>query len=334
MIRLFWPSVGAADAGRLLLGLTLGAVLAVGAPLAVADASDSPPSETGYLAGQPAGDTAEHDEDDDDDDDHDEEAEPASDGLAEFYARYDEEYGSMNGHELAVAKLVRDRNIAIPYEYVSMLMRTPNAFGEGAACVLCHSSNDPEHSYRGLDLTTCDGIKRGSMEDPQRLIFEAGNSDESPLRRYLRNNRMPYGVPFDAPRDTANIRAVRDWIDSGAENDDALRDEVLPLFRNASAFGGFQACTDCHMSNQEPPSFHELDLTSYEGVMLGADSVAHAAEGLPPVPIVIPGDALASPLYQRLVENRMPAGIEPSEDRDHPNMQILMQWIDQGAPCD
>ncbi|WP_299444743.1 hypothetical protein [uncultured Rhodospira sp.] len=267
---------------------------------------------------------------DDDDDDHGE----IHDGLREYYERLETEPGYASSHEEAVAKLVRGREINVPYDYIATLMRIPNAFGEGAACVLCHSSTDPEHSYRGLDLTTCEGIKTGATEEPARALFEPGHAEESVLRRYLRNNRMPYGVPFDAPRDTENIRTIKAWINDGAKNDEVFRTEVLPLMNNPRAFGGFQACTDCHMSNQEPPSFHELDLTTYEGIMLGADPIANAAEGKEPEIIVHPGDAEGSALYQRLVENRMPAGIEPSENRDHPNIQILMQWIDQGAKCE
>ena len=41
-----------------------------------------------------------------------------------------------------------------------------------------------------------------------------------------------------------------------------------------------------------------------------------------------------SPLYQRLTQNRMPAGINPSETRDHPNLRLLERWIAQGARCD
>ncbi|SDH21117.1 hypothetical protein [Roseospirillum parvum] len=253
-------------------------------------------------------------------------------GLAQ--ASSDEHESYMDDHELAVEKLVRKRNIAIPYDYIATLMRLPNAFGEGAACVLCHSSPDPKHSYRGLDLTTCEGIKAGATEPPARPMFEPGDAEHSLLRRRLRNNRMPFGVPFDTPRDSENIQTIKSWIDNGAKDDDFFRQEVLPLFKDRNAFGGMQACTECHMSNQEPPSFHELNMGSHAGIMLGADSVARAQEGLPGVQIVIPGDAEASPLYQRLTENRMPAGIEPNESRDHPNIQILMQWINQGASCD
>jgi hypothetical protein len=49
--------------------------------------------------------------------------------------------------------------------------------------------------------------------------------------------------------------------------------------------------------------------------------------------VVIPGNAEASGLWQHLAEDRMPPGISPSENRDHPNTLILMQWIKQGALC-
>jgi hypothetical protein len=85
------------------------------------------------------------------------------------------------------------------------------------------------------------------------------------------------------------------------------------------------------MSNQEPPSFHELDLSSYEGIMLGADSVAKGVNNA--TKIVIPGKPDDSSLFQHLVEDRMPPGISPTEDRDHPNTLILLRWIEQGARC-
>ena len=112
----------------------------------------------------------------DDDDDHDEsyhEDAPLS-GLEVYYQALEKEPSYASSHEEAVAKLVQARNIAIPYDYVATLMRIPNAFGEGAACVVCHSSSDPQESYRGLDLTTCEGIKTGATEEPARALFEPG----------------------------------------------------------------------------------------------------------------------------------------------------------------
>jgi hypothetical protein len=85
------------------------------------------------------------------------------------------------------------------------------------------------------------------------------------------------------------------------------------------------------MSNQEPPSFHELDLTSYEGIMLGADSVAKGVDNA--TKVIIPGKPELSGVFQHLVEDRMPPGIDPTEDRDHSNTQILFAWVKQGAKC-
>jgi len=237
-------------------------------------------------------------------------------------------------HVEAITKLVVDKGIPITYDYVAMLMRLPNAFGEGAACVVCHNSSDPAKSYRGMDLSTCEGIKKGATEAPARAIITPGKHKGGTLRRYLRDNRMPLGVAFDYPGDTENHMAVKKWIADGAKNDNFFGQKVLPLFAQKGAFGSEESCVDCHMSNQEPPSFHELDMTSHKGIMLGADAIAKAAEGKPPVKIVIPGKPDKSKLWLRLVENRMPAGVDPSEDRDHPNMHLMYAWIDQGAKCD
>ncbi|MHA1597269.1 MAG: hypothetical protein ACTSV1_00975 [Alphaproteobacteria bacterium] len=235
-------------------------------------------------------------------------------------------------HAEAVTKLVIERDIEISYDYVETLMRLPNAFGEGAACVICHGDNDPKKSYRGLDLTSCGGIIRGATEPPARPIVIPGKSRESRIWRVLHDNRMPYGVAFDYPRDAPNILAVKKWIDDGANNDDHFNKNILPLFEQKNAFGIDSSCVFCHFSNDRD-SERELDLTSHDGLMLGANFVSLSRRGLPPRPIIIPGDSDASNLYQRLVENRMPAGIDPGESKDHPNMLLMMRWIDQGANC-
>ena len=235
----------------------------------------------------------------------------------------------------AVTRLVVERNIPITYDYIATLLRIPNAFGEGAACVVCHSSNDPDKTYRGLNLSTCEGIIRGAMEAPVRgPTVVPGHPENSLIMRFLRNNRMPMGIPFDYPIDGKPILHIKKWINDGAKNDDFFKQEVLQHFKTRKAFGIFAACTDCHMASAEPPSFNGLDLTSYKGVMIGANSAERVKTGLPPNQIVIPGNAEDSPLYQRLTQNRMPAGINPSETRDHPNLRLLERWIAQGARCD
>lgn len=233
-----------------------------------------------------------------------------------------------------VQELIIKRSIPITYKYISTLMSTPNAFGPGVACTVCHNSNDPSKSYRGLDLSTCKGIIEGSTEKPKRALFVAGKDPKRDiLIRRLRNNRMPLGQSFDNPTYTPNHMLVKNWIDDGAKNDENFQKNVQPLFKTPNAFGPeTPACTSCHMSNQEPPSFHELNLGTYEGILLGADSVAKGVAKA--TKVIVPGNSSLSFVWQHLSEDRMPPGISPAEPRDHPNTTILSAWIKQGAKCD
>ncbi|MBF0382759.1 MAG: hypothetical protein HQL69_17190 [Magnetococcales bacterium] len=234
---------------------------------------------------------------------------------------------NIQGDHSAVDVLILQRNIPITYDYVATLMRTPNAFGEGPACVVCHSSNNPEHSYRGLDLSTCEGILRGSTESPPSPVIMPGNPDKSPLITRLHNNRMPLGIPFFHPIDGESILKVKKWIDDGAKNNQHFEKTILPLFREKEAFGGEFPCIECH------PKTNGLSLTSYRNIMRGAFYKERKKKGLPIKPVVIPGNSEASPLYQRLITNRMPPGISPGEDINHPNIQILTRWVKQGSWC-
>ncbi len=239
----------------------------------------------------------------------------------------------IEGDHAAVNELILKRNIPIPYSYIAQLMVSPNAFGSGPACVVCHSSADPKTSYRGLDLSSCDGIKAGSTEEPARAILTPGKDPKREiLGRRLRNNRMPLGIGFNVDHGSDAIKAVEDWIAKGAENTEHFQKNILPLFNTANTFGpDTPACAECHMSTEEPPSFHELNMTTYEGIMLGADSVAKGVDKA--TKVIIPGHPEQSGVFQHLVEDRMPPGIDPSENRDHPNTQIFFAWVKQGAQC-
>lgn len=240
---------------------------------------------------------------------------------------------NIHGDNVVVEALVLQRDIPITYDYIATLMRTPNAFGDGPACIVCHGSNDQTKSYRGMDLSSCEGILRGATESPARPIIHPGEPRRSLLVSMIRNNRMPLGVEFFAPVDSDSIIAIKDWINAGALNDEAFTNKVLPLFSDPEAFGSDAPCIECHKSFRDPPSFNEVNLTSHEAVMTGAFSKTRKKQGLPGLPIVVPFDADASPLYQRLTMNRMPPGIDPGEPADHPNTLLLMRWIEQGAWC-
>ncbi len=233
-----------------------------------------------------------------------------------------------------VQELIIKRSIPITYKYINILMNTPNAFGPGVACTTCHNSQDASKSYRGLDLSTCKGMIEGSTEKPKHTIFTPGQDPKRDhLIRRLRNNRMPLGIGFEKSTYTPNHMLVKNWIADGAKNDDHFKKNIQPLFVTANAFGPeTPACTACHMSNQEPPSFHELNLSTHEGIMLGADSVAKGVDKA--TKVIVPGKPELSFVWQHLAEDRMPPGISPSEARDHPNTTILSAWIKQGAKCD
>ncbi|MEZ5838899.1 MAG: c-type cytochrome domain-containing protein [Hyphomicrobiales bacterium] len=238
----------------------------------------------------------------------------------------------IHGNNAVVDALVLQRDIPIRYDYIATLMRTPNAFGEGPACVVCHGSNEADKSYRGLDLSSCEGILRGATEEPQRPVIVSGQPDKSLIVKMLRNNRMPLGVSFFEPVQSDSIDKVRNWIETGAKDDENFQTNVLPLFADPAAFSGGIQCTECHKSFRDPPSFNEVNLTSHESIMTGAFSKTRKKEGLPGIPIVVPFDAENSPLFQRLTMNRMPPGVDPGVPV-HANTLLLARWIEQGAWC-
>jgi hypothetical protein len=213
-------------------------------------------------------------------------------------------------------------------------------FEGSQACTGCHFAVS-ETSYHELDLTTHEGILLGadSLSDPDdpEAIIEPGDWGASSLRARLRNNRMPPGFPFDiteANRDGQCVEVSAEgaqvlvgefgcelnavgligaWVDAGApEGEFTYGDaqlnferDVLPLFTEADMwFEGSQACTGCHFAVSEN-SYHEMDLTTYEGILLGADALSDPDD---PEAIIEPGDWGASSLRARLRNNRMPTG--------------------------
>ncbi|MBT3206089.1 MAG: hypothetical protein HOM14_17225 [Gammaproteobacteria bacterium] len=116
----------------------------------------------------------------------------------------------------------------------------------------------------------------------------------------------------------------------GADGDDyngQFDIDVLPLFTTAGIwFKGSRSCASCHFDNSEN-SYHEMDLTSYEGLMKGGDVLSHP----PGVPLFGQGNHGAaydwshSKLRARLRNNRMPPGW-PEDltevNRDGPCMKV------------
>ncbi len=129
----------------------------------------------------------------------------------------------------------------------------------------------------------------------------------------------------------------------------SFADDVLPLFTTGNYwYVGAAACNaaGCHTG---AGSAHDLDMGSYDGVMLGADLGAE--------PIIVPSDWSASSLRARLRNNRMPWNVSIFVPRDGPAVadvaarfpgfgwtdassvadangivRVIAAWIDGGAP--
>ncbi|MBI5965261.1 MAG: hypothetical protein HY863_17415, partial [Chloroflexi bacterium] len=119
------------------------------------------------------------------------------------------------------------------------------------------------------------------------------------------------------------VDVIAAWVNGGAPESDpfdytgvdgniyqgTFEADILPLFTaNGVWYEGSQACTGCHFANSEN-SYHEMDLTSYQGIVTGADSIS-----APPGVSILGASEVGqtdfdwdhSKLRSRLRNNRMP----------------------------
>jgi hypothetical protein len=212
--------------------------------------------------------------------------------------------------------------------------------------------------------------------DPGQTNYDWGSSG---LRRRLRNNRMPPNFPFVMDMSNRNgpvleddgsghlrpkqpfeygsepntVKLMEAWVNSISANlgdstnffsyagFDSLTfaDDIQPFYTEHNMwFAGSESCVACHFDNSEASS-HELDLTSYKGIMLGADAGAE--------PILTPGDWSASPLRKRFRNNRMPPNApfqfgqgnrngpwltHPVTGQPVQAVNLIGEWVSIGAP--
>lgn len=131
------------------------------------------------------------------------------------------------------------------------------------------------------------------------------------------------------------------WVEAGAPEKEAFdftgidgnayqatfEADILPLFtENNLWFEGAQACSGCHFAASEN-SYHQLDLSTYQGILTGADSL----ESPPGVSILgqaVPGeggfDWEHSKLRERLRNNRMPPGWEFDITEENRNGPLIL----------
>ena len=87
--------------------------------------------------------------------------------------------------------------------------------------------------------------------------------------------------------------------------------EIQPIFNSN--------CTNCHNTGSNSFSNHELDLTSYFGLMSGGESGD----------VIVPGNHNASILYDEISDGDMPPG--NNTDLSNSQINLIVQWIDEGA---
>lgn len=179
----------------------------------------------------------------------------------------------------------------------------------------------------------------------------------SKMKERLRNNRMPPGIKFDITEtnrdgpcvnvghngaeilkgqygcDNTALGMLGAWVDAGAPKHIRVNygggsvtfaNDILPLFTEHGVWAdGTASCASCHSGNTES-SLHEMDLTSYEGIMRGGDVLSNP----PGVPLfgesaigAIDYNWAKSKMKARMRNNRMPPDIEfdiTEENRDGP----------------
>ena len=87
--------------------------------------------------------------------------------------------------------------------------------------------------------------------------------------------------------------------------------QIQPIFNSS--------CINCHNPNSGGWNNHELDLTSYAGVMAGSEDGA----------VIAPGNAESSVLYQEIFSGNMPDGNNP--DLSSSQINLVADWINEGA---
>ena len=194
------------------------------------------------------------------------------------------------------------------------------------------------------------------------LLDESNRDGPLVLHGVAIDNEVELDEPFsEGECEVRAVNLIGAWVEGGAPNgtfeftaedgstcDGDFTVDVLPLFTQINAWGqGSPACTSCHYANSEE-SYHEMNLSSYEGIRAGVD-VLEDPPGGSLLGESSPGagdfDWENSELRHRLRDNRMPAHapfIIDESNRDGPLLDVngteiyavdlIGAWVDAGAP--
>ena len=89
--------------------------------------------------------------------------------------------------------------------------------------------------------------------------------------------------------------------------------EIQPIFNTS--------CVSCHNSDSPNYSNHQLNLTSYAGLMLGGESGS----------VVVPFDASSSLLWQKISQYAMPPYGSGVDFLSEEQTNLIGDWINDGA---
>ncbi len=182
-------------------------------------------------------------------------------------------------------------------------------------CVECHNPGGVGYEASGLDLTSYEGIMKGTKHGPVIVPGDAFTSNLMVLIEGRANKKLK--MPHDtrgAPTKEDRI-ALRKWITDGAGKDGFTR-TVQPIIR--------KYCIDCHVPGGIGYAKSGLNMQSYETFMKGTK---HG-------PIVVAGDAFVSNLMV-VIDGRassylkMPHGTNLTLSKWEKH--LIRAWISGGA---
>ena len=200
-------------------------------------------------------------------------------------------------------------------------------------CVECHSG---EAASAGLDLEGdfCDAIVEVEAASGAGVLVVPGSREESILYQRLVDGDRP--MPPTGVMSQSNTDLVGQWIDDGADcsgasgDDDGGGDDGGGDDGGGSGTGADAAANDVLQPNCA--GCHS-DAGQAGGFSLATDLCDQLVNqtGNTGAPLVVPGDADSSLLYQRMtdVDDPMPqSGLLPQADAD-----VVKDWINAGAEC-
>ena len=118
-----------------------------------------------------------------------------------------------------------DMALAPSHDAIKVLKREEVSFRDDVQpilhdyCVSCHSPRGRGHAKSGLDLTSYEGLMKGTKFGP---VVIPGDSDASTFTKLLtgtnRGLKMPMGLNAAGTLDRQYILILRKWVKQGAKN--------------------------------------------------------------------------------------------------------------------